>query len=645
MNPQKTIGRGLLAAALLMFAVHCAHAKVISLTKDILDLNNSRIDFGEPTIPVPAQDPEDPPVQWAHDLAPGDTIEIEGHTRAQIVLSRIRQGSVSAPVTITNKPGTQLVISTTNTAYLKGFTLSGCEYFSLVGTPIPAVPPQTEDQPGIVIAATPAGASGVVVTQWGTSSTGYLGASDFEVAHLEIGNTGFAGVFIKCDSLTEASGFVMRNVRIHHVTIHGTGGEGMYVGNSAYHNNSTDPHPIHALHIYDNKVTDTGWDGIQVGCATQGMLIERNEIKGYGLLAPDDYQNEGMRINPGCAGIIRGNWIEGEAADGAGTGIFANPHSHSDYYNNVIVTPGGHGIDINTDFAMLSGTAINLFNNTIVAPGQAGIHFRSAIAVGQAFNNIIADPGAVGAFTTANSPDFTTSDNLVTATVAEVGFVLSPDEYKYRLGASATNAIDQGSDDPGLSGPDTDYDGVPRPQGSRYDIGAFEYPVVVPTGLITPVGFGQAGSAYCPAAGTFNEQPVWDAGSGVPTGVSTSPYASTGTAYANRHWYIDFGPAWANLRITGTWTRYMPLTTASYSGFGVMWWDNDTDAVNDGVTATGLNFCTAQGLNTGSTQPWVRDVDAIASPITPQGRYLIINTGSTPAARVNEFAISGYTVN
>jgi hypothetical protein len=88
----------------------------------------------------------------------------------------------------------------------------------------------------------------------------------------------------------------------------------------------------------------------------------------------------------------------------------------------------------------------------------------------------------------------------------------------------------------------------------------------------------------------------------------------------------------------------MPLTTASYPGFGAMWWDDDTDAVNDGITVGGLNFGTAQGLNTGSTQPWVRDTNATASPIAPQGRYLIINTGSAPAARVNEFAISGYTV-
>lgn len=644
MTTPKQIGRALLAAVLLVSAVLCAQAKTITLTKEILDLNQSWIDFGVATFRVPGPTPEDPPVQWAHNLAAGDTIEIEGHTRAQLVLARIRQGTATTPVTITNKPGTQFVISTTNTAFKKGFTLSGCEHFRLVGTPVAAVPPQTEDQPGIVIAATPADVSGVIVTQWGSSGTGYLGASDFEVAHLKIGHTGFAGVFIKCDSLTEASGFVMENVRIHHLHIHNTDGEGMYIGNSAYHNNSTDPHPIHDLHIHDNLVEDSGWDGIQVGCATVGMLIERNVIKGYGLFAPNNYQNEGMRINPGCAGIIRGNWIEGDPLDGAGMGILANPHSHSDYYNNVIVTPGENGIDISDDYAMLPDTEINLFNNTIVQPGLAGIHYRSVTAVGQAFNNLIADPGSVG-FTEEYNPDFTASSNLVTATVAEVGFVLSPDESKYRLSAAATNAIDQGSTDPLLPGPASDYDGVPRPQGTRYDIGAFEYVPSAITGLITPAGYGQAGGAYCPATGTFNDQPSWDAVNGVPTGVAASPYTSTGIAYANRHWYIDFGPNWTNLRITGTWTRYMPLTTASYPGLGAMWWDNDTDAVNDGVTATGLNFCTAQGLNTGSSQPWVRDVDATATPITPQNRYLIINTGSAPAARANEFAISGYTVN
>ena len=90
----------------------------------------------------------------------------------------------------------------------------------------------------------------------------------------------------------------------------------------------------------------------------------------------------------------------------------------------------------------------------------------------------------------------------------------------------------------------------------------------------------------------------------------------------------------------------MPLTTGSYSGFGAMWWDDDNDSTNDnGVAATGINFCTGQNLNTGSAQLWVRDTNNASTPVAPQGRYLIIHTGPAPAARVNEFALSGYILN
>ena len=162
--------------------------------------------------------------------------------------------------------------------------------------------------------------------------------------------------------------------------------------------------------------------------------------------------------------------------------------------------------------------------------------------------------------------------------------------------------------------------------------------------VITPEGWGTAtGSAYCAALGAFDEQPTWDAVNQVPVGDQAAPHADTVTSYANRYWYIDLGPSWAQVRITGMWTRWRPFSGGSYSGFATLWWDDDNDTVNDGTRATNLNFATAQNLPNVGTQQWVRDRE-FSTPVTPAGRYLVIGPGASPSQRPNEFAFIGYRV-
>lgn len=163
--------------------------------------------------------------------------------------------------------------------------------------------------------------------------------------------------------------------------------------------------------------------------------------------------------------------------------------------------------------------------------------------------------------------------------------------------------------------------------------------------ILTPAAVGSAtGSMSCPASGAFNEQPTWNVSMQQPNGVSAIPNQNTSTAYANRTWYIDLGPDWYKLRIVQMWTRYKPASPGSFTGFGTMWWDNDNNNINDGLTASGLNFSTAQNLPNSSSQLWVRDRNFAGADVIPQGRYLIVNTGATPTDRNNEFAFVGYFV-
>jgi hypothetical protein len=225
--------------------------------------------------------------------------------------------------------------------------------------------------------------------------------------------------------------------------------------------------------------------------------------------------------------------------------------------------------------------------------------------------------------------------NLFTSTLAGAGFVSSTDFHL----ASSSAAIDAGT---AVSFVTYDFDYNARPAGSAYDIGAYE---TYALRVLTPAAWGQAsGSGFCSAAGAFDEQPTWDAANGVPSGVAVTPHSSTNTAYANRFWYIDLGANWAKVRITQMWTRYRPNSPGSFSGFATMWWDDDIDTVNDGVTATGLNFATAQNVPNVSNQLWIRDCDFTSAPVVPQGRYLVVSTGATVTDRPNEFAFVGYTV-
>jgi hypothetical protein len=718
-NPLARFSQAALLALLSLCTIH-SRAADFTLTKTTLDKTNGFVDFSVSVI-------DGYPVT----LQPGDKIYIEAHTRPQIVLSRVTQGTASAPITITNLGG-QFIVDSNDSGKPKGFTLSGCRHFVLKGT-------EVAGDFGIKIARTPSGASGLVVTQHGGSNGVPLtGSSDFELSDIQIANTGFAGVFIKCDSLKASSGFVMQNVKIHDLHISNTHGEGMYIGYHAFHDSAFDAHEIRGIEIHNNTITNTGWDGIQLGCATQNASIHHNEITGYGLLAPNWEQDEGIRANPGTAADIYANKITGSSTL-SGTGIFANPYNTMKIYNNLIITPEEAGIVVSETWqhprGYVTGYSVSVFNNTIVSPEEEeGVRFARMHHSGMNYvkNNIITQASgnyiAVDSYSESVVED-DENDNVTATTAAAIGFV-NASAHDYELTATSP-AVNTGVN---LTSSSVlvDLKGVSRPQGPAFDHGAFEFVATAPvitaqpssqtvllgsdvvfsvvangapslsyqwkkngvnitgatddalllnnvaasasgaytvvvtnnlgsatsaaatltvdsnvvTGIVTPAAWAQAGSAYCPAAGAFNEQPTWDSANARPSGNSSSAYTSTGTAYANRYWYIDFGPNYANVRITGSWTRYMPLTTGSYSGFGAMWWDDDNDSTNDnGVAATGINFCTGQNLNTGSAQLWVRDTNNASTPVAPQGRYLIIHTGPAPAARVNEFALSGYILN
>lgn len=160
--------------------------------------------------------------------------------------------------------------------------------------------------------------------------------------------------------------------------------------------------------------------------------------------------------------------------------------------------------------------------------------------------------------------------------------------------------------------------------------------------IITPYAAGKASDgSYFPLEHAFDSTNIaWDSSANEPIGdggTSDAPY------YANRVGFIDFGPDWSNIRITSTWTKYRPSSNGDQTPFIEVWWDDDTDSVNDSnLIETEINFNSAQALSTGSTSPWVRDSDVSDHPVTPKARYLMLRSPDPMTNRAMEYAIVGW---
>ncbi len=162
--------------------------------------------------------------------------------------------------------------------------------------------------------------------------------------------------------------------------------------------------------------------------------------------------------------------------------------------------------------------------------------------------------------------------------------------------------------------------------------------------ILTPVDAGRATvGGYFPMEDAFDAQPAWDAGTQVPvggTGGKEAPY------YADRYGYIDLGPGYADLRITQVWTQYRPWSGGDHDPYAEVWWDDDSDHINDnGIITTAINFNSAQGLSNISSTQWVLDKDHSASPVIPPLRYLIFKSPASMTARAYEYAFVGYVEN
>ena len=336
-------------------------------------------------------------------VSPGDTIVLESGNRRILRISNVKGDSLNY-VIIKNGNG-NVIIENDDLHY--GFVMSNSRYFRLTGSV------NNDSCYGIKILKTGAGASGLGV---GELSTNY------EIDHIEIANTGFAGIFAftqpTCDSSANKGYFEQRNCIIRNNYIHDTYGEGMYLGHSYYTGytiscNGKDtkvyPHEIKNLKVYNNLIVNAGFDGIQVGSAVDGTEVYNNRILNYGA-GNVIMQHSGIQIAAGTKIRCFNNQI----CNGSGTGIVMMGLADSYIYNNLIINSGIdffsddpalriYGIFVDDRFT-LPNTSHYILNNTIISPKSDGIRFISTLSVDNLIaNNIIIKPGSVYLYQPANN--------------------------------------------------------------------------------------------------------------------------------------------------------------------------------------------------------------------------------------------------
>jgi hypothetical protein len=333
----------------------------------------------------------------------GDTLYIESGERDHLRFANLSGDSLNR-IIIINAGG---LVNINTFQHYYGIQFYNCKYFKFTGTGDPTY------EYGFRVSRTPPKANGVSLD--GNSS-------DFEIEHIEISNTGFAGIFSltqpDCNGKSTRGNYVMKNTSYHHNYIHDTSGEALYIGHSYFTGYTVScggkdtvllPHEIKNIKIYDNIVERSGYDGIQIGCATENCEVYSNKITNYGMLNLD-FQKSGIVIGGGTTGKCYNNYI----SNGTGNGINVFGLGNNLIYNNIIVYPG-YNIELGVpqyyasygifcdDRSTIPGRSFNFVNNTIIGPGSDGIRIYSRLSANnRMYNNLILSPGSLGKYNLLN---------------------------------------------------------------------------------------------------------------------------------------------------------------------------------------------------------------------------------------------------
>lgn len=400
-------------------------------------------------------------------LKPGDVICLEGNKTYNRLLFQNIIGTEGDPIIIKNCGGVAAISS--KNAF--GIKFEHSKHFKLMGN-------GSGDKYGIKVS-----------TDVGFYLSMERFTTNFEISNVEIAGTkqngigdraGFAGISVKtspyqdCDLFADRSrtSWTMRDIMIKNNYIHDTGGEGLYIGHGFYTgrkesrcSNVTYSHSIRGLTIKHNLIEDVGYDGVQIKNADHDVNVHDNIIRNSGNRNKNG-QNEGLFIGEGTVGTFYNNFIDG----GSGNGIMIHGLGNLAIYNNVVVKSGKNGIfAANGEYVTRINNGYFYFaNNTICDAKDYGFMFFGKGGGHKAFvNNLVVNTKKY-----AKAVDVDMESNIYVKQIDNAGFV----DYRnkdFHLNSSSV-AKDKGYDLRPYALLE-DFDGKPRPQGGKFDVGAFEH--------------------------------------------------------------------------------------------------------------------------------------------------------------------------
>ena len=368
-----------------------------------------------------------------------------GYTQStELVLSRV--GSATAPMAILGYPASSVTIGAT-TGLTTGVSITGSNWvlanliFRGTQTALSIGNVTGIRLAGSDISCPNATASGACIATSGGSSFAFLGNS--------IHNNGLAS------STNLASYEAMDLVNTDTVEV-GWNVITNTLGCNAINAQSSSSKLQYSYKVHDNYIYETPCEAIALGSvnpASGAVSIYNNIIQSSGT-------------GPAPAGTSQGYGYAAIAIGGAST-------TPAQVYNNTIYDAGKFGGE--SAGAVRASGAVNLTNNIFyLLSSEQYVSLDTTLSYLTGTNNLFYGAGSpLGVFadSVATNPDF--------VNLAANNFQL----------ASGSPAIDAGATVSLAS----DYNGVPRPQGTAYDIGAYEY-----------VGPAQAATtpavSFCPPA-------------------------------------------------------------------------------------------------------------------------------------------------
>ncbi len=389
-------------------------------------------------------------------LGPGDVVCLQAGPRTSLEIFDL-YGAPGRAITIVNEGGKVEIVGEADD--YAGIDIQRSEHVRITGT-------GTSHSCGSSVEVQECG---IVISGTGRGVAATNRAGHIEVDHLEIFDTSKSGVFMRTSEKNgvRREDWQQEETRVHHLYVHGTGTEGLYIGSSSY-SDGADPVLV-GVDIGYNLITDTGWDGLQVGSAVATCIVHHNQVSRAGL-EHEDNQDSGLIINRGSVCDV----AENRVIETAGVGIYVQGNGGNRVYNNLVVGASALVDDPADGIVASTGSntegSIYLWHNTIVSAGRSGISFRNSFGDdNQIANNLIVGWGRAG-------DDI---DIRPEATVAAWANLAVRDLDEALLDAdfmpmAGSPAIDAGAPI-GFEPLFVDLLGWRRPQGGAADAGAIEH--------------------------------------------------------------------------------------------------------------------------------------------------------------------------